>query len=374
MEQQSSSPVTEAITILDEVVRDCGVGDPELKSVLRRCQYAAHLVGDSVHADLWRHHIGGFPEGVDIPSCRVVVGTVHWRTSSVDVGEENSLGSKADQVHGTFPARKLYANESIDQLMHWSIKGMARLAPNIGPNSIRSGPLPTIFMVASPGSGDRRAPRPRSEGPEYNVYAWEIYPSTNFDHALAGILQDAYEWAMTTVARLKYEDRVSGIWERVRQDVDANLPKLGLSNHLLAVDRQLGSSNPEEWRSAPYSCRNILRDVAEYLWRVPGRTTKLPDADGKMKDCPVDSEHYVTRLNAYLFYRTRSGSERRLTHTEAELLGELMGRVNTLDNNAHAKVDRELAESAVLHTYIVLSDLIRLTDMVPLASIDAPTS
>lgn len=146
---------------------------------------------------------------------------------------------------------------------------------------------------------------------------------------------------------------------------------MDLTNHLEALDRQIGSNNEQEWRSALYSCRNMLRDVADFLWKVPGDTAKLPGKDGKLIDVSVDKEKYITRLNAYLYYKSRGTDETRLSRTEAELLGELIGRVNTLDNNAHEKTDRNLAEAAALHTYMVISDLIRLTDMEPITELPA---
>lgn len=352
MSDQYGDPIDEAIEILSEVVRDCGLGDPEVKSVLRRCLYVAHLIGDAEYQELYGLHISGFPGDRVVPVSRRIHGRVHWKSERLVAESSDYIGTKADRELGTPAAPVLESRESIERIESRAKSGLIKPSTEMEQNSTR--------MQRS-----RSSPYSGTYTETIAVFPWNICPAANYKYALDRIRHETFEWAMTTVVRLKYQSRITNIWENYRTEVDGKLAEINLTNHLSALDRQIGSDNQQEWRSALYSCRNMLRDVADYLWRDSSRTFRMPDTNGMLVDFPVDKEKYITRLNAYLYFKTRSRTETQLTRTEAELLGSLIGRANSVDNYAHEAVDRGLAESAALHTYMVIADLIRLTDMEP---------
>lgn len=355
-----TSPIAEAIGILGEVVRECNVGEPAVKSVLRRCLHAALLVGDHTAQEHFSMEINGYPQGQEeVPQYRIVSGNIRWNSPHVrdfNPGIDIPAATK-EREFGFVAARPIESRAGIDSLTELSTTGYMRPAPGLSTDTVR--------IQSGLGIGGRQQYSDRTVDP------WEHYPAQRFSLIVSSIREDAYNWALTTMIRIKYENRISSLWESYRAEVDGKLAELNLTNHLEALDRQLGSSNEQEWRSALYSCRNMLRDVADYLWRDPNPTVQLPGRNGKMVDVAVDKAKYITRLNAYLFYKLGSTDEIRLTRTEAELLGELVGRVNTVDNNAHETTDKGLAESAALHTYMVIADLIRLTDMEPITDASA---
>ncbi|MBA2246831.1 MAG: hypothetical protein H0W23_01780 [Chloroflexia bacterium] len=354
----ASSPIAEAIQILDDVVRECNLGEPEVETVLRRCSHAALLLGDhTAHEHFWME-INGFPRDAALPPYRVVSGMIRWKSPSThEFDSPNDIGAKRkEQEFGAKSATPSEFRGTRESLLQFARgQGFRRSAPGLSAESVS-------IEVGHAGRG-----RPMYR--HFSVEPWEYYSARDCGRVVNAIREDAYNWAVPTLIRIKYENRITGLWDKYRSEVDSKLSELELTNHLGALDRQLGSSNEQEWRSALYSCRNMLRDVADYLWKDPNKTVRLPDKDGKMVDVPVDMEKYILRLKAYLFYKTKSTDETRLSRSEAELLGELIGRVNTVDNNAHEKTDRRLAESAALHTYMVIADLIQLTDMVPVADV-----
>lgn len=354
-----TSPITEAIGILGDVVRECNVGEPELKSVLRRCLHAAYLVGDQAAREHFSMEINGYPQEAEVPQYRIVSGVVRWKSPHVrnfNPGIDIPAATK-EREFGIVAARPIESRSGVDDLVGLATSGYVRIATQLSTETVR--------IKSGLGMGGRQQYSDRPVDP------WEQYPPQRFSSVVSSIRDDAYDWALTTLIRVKYENRISSLLERYRSKVDGKLSELNLTNHLEALDRQLGSSNEQEWRSALYSCRNMLRDVADYLWQDPSPTVKLPSRSGKMEDAKVGKENYITRLNAYLFYKTGSTDESRLSRTEAQFLGELIGRVNTVDNNAHEKTDKDLAESAALHTYMVIADLIRLTDMEPITDVAA---
>jgi hypothetical protein len=357
VEPHTEDPIVEAIQILSEVVRECNLGDPAVKSVLRRCSHAALLIGDHEAYEHFLIEINGFPQDMELPPYRIVQGLIRWKSlHNSDFSPTDLAARHHERSFGTPAARPLHLRGTIDTVLQLEQSGLLRRAPGLDQVS--------VSIPAGRGGGGRQLYR------HGEVDAWEYYAPVACRAVVYAIREDAFNWALPTLIRLKYENRITGLWERYRSEIDEKLAELLLTNHLSALDRQLGSSNDQEWRAALYSCRNMLRDVADYLWQDESKTVQLPAGrDGRMIDVPVDKERYITRLNAYLFYKTRSTDETRLSRTEAEFLGELIGRVNTVDNNAHEKADRGLAESAALHTYMVIADLIRLTDMKPITDV-----
>lgn len=205
------------------------------------------------------------------------------------------------------------------------------------------------------------------------VEAIEVYPPEAFKTCLENIEQAIWEWATSWIVFLRFENSIGDIWERYRSSVDSTLAQIGLSGHFQALDTRLASSNEQDWRSVLYSCRDLLHDVAAYLWREERSTyqhCKLTGVNNQPIKLQVTQEKYVNRILAYLHQKAFKSSGVDLTEKEAEFLGELFGRLNHVDNHAHGGADQALAESAAIHTYMLLADLVRHTDMQPITEYD----
>jgi hypothetical protein len=201
------------------------------------------------------------------------------------------------------------------------------------------------------------------------VEAVEYYPAQAFHGCLKAIEQVAYDWAVQWLVYLRYESRITDLWQRYRASVDEKIEEINLNNHLKSIDQNLASLNEQDWRNVLYGCRSMLQDVANYLWRDTRDgypPIQVKGEDGKKRAMRVTGSDYVNRIQAYLHQKSTKSAHTDLIETEAEYLGALFVRLNKLDNHAHAGATRELAESAAIHTYIFLADLVRRTDMQPI--------
>lgn len=340
----SGDPRAEAMNILDRVIHDVEDGSPDLERVLRRCSRAARLMGQRESAEIFAKEITGYSESDEPPYYRLVYGSTQWKSIASDqlFDPSDTAARAASSLWGT-PARQSVTRAGTDGLRSGSTTGWWTPAQDVDPQK-------------------------RSIGTSW-VEPVEYYPPHVFSSCLRAIEQMAYDWAVNWLVFLRYENRITSIWQRYRSSVDAKLEEISLTNHLKSIDQNLASDNEQDWRNALYGCRSVLQDVANYLWRDERETytpIEVRSGDGKKGPMRVTRSEYVNRIQAYLHQKSTKGVHTDLLEAEAEYLGALFARLNRLDNHAHAGATRELAESAAIQTYVLLAELIRRTDLVPM--------
>jgi hypothetical protein len=183
-----------------------------------------------------------------------------------------------------------------------------------------------------------------------------------FANVLRNVEAEALRFSRQAAIFLEYGDAVKGVWEGYRVDVESGLARLGLTEHFSAIRENVESDNPQKWRQAMWSCRDVLVALAAYLWRDSGKTYLGTD-DGMV----VDEQHYINRLTAYLHCKGVTGNTRKLIEQELERIIAVLHSLNDLDSKAHSVtlVDREDARLAVVSTYTMLSQFVRRTDLEP---------
>jgi hypothetical protein len=340
---------TEAIRILEHIVDDLEQSTSStLESVLRRCARAALLVGQQDALEIFNKEIRGYYSSDEPPYYRRVQGHVVWRT----IGFErlNDPTDIAAQM-----ASKFYGNEPCGFVAHAGLQELLTASAN-------------GHWLISQIVEKRMVPDGKNVGGTW-VEPVDYYLPQAFSTCVKAIEQSAYEWATQWLVYLRYESRITNIWQRYRSSVDDTMEALGLSKHLPSTDGNLASSNEQDWRSVLYGCRNMLEDIANHLW-TDSRPQYAPIAttqnDGKKIGMDVTPSKYVNRIQAYLHQKSTRDASAGLVEKEAELLGALFARLNTLDNHAHEGATLELAETVAIHTYVLLAELIRRTDMQPI--------
>ena len=171
---------------------------------------------------------------------------------------------------------------------------------------------------------------------------------------------------------LCYSDVIQDIWQGYRTKIDEHLITLGLSKHFDAIRNGLNSSNPQDWRNAMWSCRDILHDLAAYLWRDQRKTYEHLPGKGENNTLEVTDSHYVNRLGAYLHQKGIDKEYRAYLSAEMERIYNSIKTLNELDSKAHGKITLHDACLAAIGTYIILGELITRTDMKPITEYRSP--
>jgi len=112
-----------------------------------------------------------------------------------------------------------------------------------------------------------------------------------------------------------------------------------------------------------WSCRDILRDVATYLWQDPRETYEHLPGKGKDGKLPVTQKKYVNRLGAYLHKKGTAGETGAYLRAEMERIYNSIQTLNKLDSKAHGVITLDDARTAAIGTYTILGELATRTDM-----------
>jgi len=200
----------------------------------------------------------------------------------------------------------------------------------------------------------------------YTIYETRNFPAVAFRPVLALIEDEAFRWLSNVYATLKYGQALGDVWGLYTRVVDEKLPQLGLEQHYLTIGAGLRSSNPQDWRAALWSCRDLLHDLAAYLWRDPSPTYKYLPGKGKDGRLEITESHYVNRIGAYLHQKLGGSTTREYLATEADRIYGSIDKLSDFASKAHAAPPTfDDVRTAALSTYFLVGELVLRTDMLP---------
>lgn len=168
-----------------------------------------------------------------------------------------------------------------------------------------------------------------------------------------------YSYALGVYYKLKFAAITEEIFNRMRKKVDEKLQRIcpdALKKFINAYEN-LKTGEDEDWANAVHSCRRILKDVADSLYPLSDQEVTTRSGD-KVK---LDEEHYVLRLIEYV--KSQSKSET-FTNVVGSTLDHIGSRIDSVYKSStkgtHTKVEKEEAERYVIHTYLLIGDVLSL--------------
>lgn len=153
---------------------------------------------------------------------------------------------------------------------------------------------------------------------------------------------------------LKFRGSIETIFEYTKKRVDSKLVDVcpdAIEKFTSAYER-LRETNPESWAQAVTTCRRILKDFADEIY---------PPKDELVNGRKVGEEEYINRLWAFASENIKSDTNKKLIQSELEYLGRRIDSIYDLTcKGTHAEISREEAERAIIWTYLLIGDLIKL--------------
>ena len=339
-------PQKEAVQLLDQVLADLISPNRDLKSVLRRCQHACRLLDWDAPQSWFDQELNGYQSLKDLPPYRKIRGRLVWKPKGAACEIAKWLASEI--LHGSEPedAAKeettLEITANIDWLLVASQTGYSKITGQ------------TKYAQLSPGHE------------KVLLHQQKVFTAAAFSAIVAEIERAAFDFASKAYKQLRYGNVLTDIWTEYRKQVDRSLHQLGFSDHLGAIHSGLKLDNPESWRAAVFECRNLLHDVAKFLWQDPRPTYDLLPSKGDDGKLQVTQDKVINRLSAYLHQKRTSRTRRRFLSDEAERLGASIRSLVAVQNEAHEPIHKEDARSCALATYFILGELVIRTDMKPI--------
>jgi len=349
----ADTPQNEALRLLNEVVQDMLNPPFDIKTNLRKCQHSCEILGWKLQRDWFHQEINGYYPDSSPPNYRIISGQTKWVPSgslyeNVRWNSEVMVDNVDSEIYD-IQADELEVRADIDWLQYSAKFGYEE---NLG----------STKKVRSP-SGKFSITMERKR----------IFPAANFRYSLTQIEKQAFDFVSKAYVQVRFGDVIGGIWQKYRQEVDVKMAGLNLTGHLTTIEKGLLSVNSEDWRTSAFECRNLINDLANYLWRderiryehLPGNTIEgtLDVSQGK----------FGNRIAAYIHQKGISGTRGRFIRVEAERLSSSIFALIPFQSEAHEPISLQDAQSIAIATYILVGEVIRRTDLEPILVYGQPT-
>ncbi len=163
--------------------------------------------------------------------------------------------------------------------------------------------------------------------------------------------------------QLKFSGFASEVFSRIRDRVDTSIAELlpDAVKRLASVYENLRSQNPEDWSNAAHSCRRILRDLADAVF--PAQTEpRIKSYMGKNITIDLRADDYINRVICYVEDNIESPTAKAIVGSDLAYLGNRLDAIVAGANKgSHTDiVTREEADRIVVHTYMILGEILSL--------------
>lgn len=173
-----------------------------------------------------------------------------------------------------------------------------------------------------------------------------------------------YDYALKWQFELQFGNTAKTIFDEYQERVNeyySSLPKSTLQK-LSAIEDLMEDGNPERYAQVLTSCRRLWSDVANALF-----AKVLPNYSGKMfktqsgRDIDVSGDHDNNKLSAVIETLQAKAMKNTLVGSETRYLIDWIEQINRRQSaGVHSEVSREQAMQCIIHTYIVLGDILAL--------------
>lgn len=185
----------------------------------------------------------------------------------------------------------------------------------------------------------------------------------DFTEKLASRRALVHRYAAEKYYELKYSSIPSEVFSRTRARVDERIGKYvpDAIKRFTSVYDNLLSDNPEDWSNAVHSCRRILQSLADALF--PAQEDRTTHVNNKSKVIKLGADAYINRLIAYVEDKSTSERFNEIVGSQLSFLGHRLDAIfQATQKGSHASVDRPEADRYVAYTYLIVGDLLSLTD------------
>jgi len=321
------------------VVQELFGTDSDLVGCLRRYQLVAQIMEWQDDEGWTRRELQGYADEENLPDYRIITcrsqygprGVSAATVMLVDAPEE--LASQPQRCPIRWPVTDLLANRS-------------------GGYAWRTGKTREVESDLGPISADEKI----------------VVPPRAVQFVLAGVTNRLFELASRKLVLLQFGSLLPSVFDDYRKRTDRALAQLGIDQSLKAIYDGLQGDNPESWKNAVLGCRSVFIALSDHLWQDPAKVYPyILNDEGEPISVARGKEK--NRLKAYLHQEGASKKKAPVAHAELELLGGLVFALHGEMSKAKREITYEEACSLLLHLYLWLGELIRLTDMQPVLEV-----
>ena len=330
----NSERIKECTELASEILENFELSELPISNIILKCLRLCRLLNDEDGILLFTYESSGYPSTPD--------GMTHdsWRIAQIAGRRYKVKENKGGKTITNEYAKTELLPDLEEAITAQKIRLSASSDPNISissanPNQYVHSPSGNVTERNNAVSFIRDCQRTiqKVKGNLYN-YVLLIYNKLMYGN----IVEDTF-----TKARLLVNDKLSTICPKAIEK-------------FVAVYDNMDSDNPEDWANAVHSCRRILLDLADALY--PARDKPIIVAGKSIK---VGTEEYINRLVQFISDKKESKAFSKIVGADLASIGERLDAIyNATNKGTHSDVSKEEAARYIVHTYLLISDIIAL--------------
>ncbi|MFH0930077.1 MAG: hypothetical protein V1814_02385 [Candidatus Moraniibacteriota bacterium] len=173
---------------------------------------------------------------------------------------------------------------------------------------------------------------------------------------LARISSNIHNYVLNINMQLKFENITESIFQETKLIVDKKLGKIcpnSMRMFLSCYDR-MRSGNPEDWSQAMSTCRNILKEFADFVFKPQ----KKPFVKKNKEVLAVTEKEYKNRILAFIDQETRGEKNKFLSARANDLIARIHSLNDLLSKGVKNEINKIDANMCLLDTYMLLGSII----------------
>lgn len=329
----------QALKACDKVINGIEDGTISVSSSLLLCKQIARLVNDIEGQQWLEYEYSGYPRGKDgrILHDAWNIGAVHGRSfpfTNKDSSQVTCIFTElCSELEAAIESSKKAINNFSTQ--GYSVSGDYALAA-------------TSQLTSSVSRGTK-----------------DLIQSIQVSERRLSILKaQYYDYAIKWQIELQFGNTAKLIFEEYQEKVDnyfSLLPTTAIRK-LNAIEELLDDGNSERYAQVLTSCRRLWSEIAENLFNeiLPNYTEQFyKTKSGKAID--VSGDHNNNKLSAIIETLQSKATKNTLVGSQMLYLVDWIEQISDSQNaGVHSEVTREQAMQCIIHTYIVLGDILSL--------------
>ena len=332
----NSVRIKECTELSAEILKNFELSELPISNIILKCLRLCRLLGDEDGILLFTYESSGYPsntEGVPAEAWRIasIAGRRYFEKT-----EKNGKTGSVEYAHLTLIAEM---EENIaSQKIH--------LAASADPDISVSSANPSQYVYSPVGNVAER-----------NRIVSSIKASQKWLQKITGNL---YGYILQIYNRLTYGNIIEDTFTLARLKTNEKLTELcpNTVGKFVAVYDNMDSDNPEDWANAVHSCRRILLDLADAVY--PAQEDPI-EVNGKQ--IKVGKDQYVNRLIQFVSCKEGSRTYRDVVGADLSSIGKRLDAIYSATNKGtHDDVTKEEASRYIIHTYLLISDIIALVE------------
>ena len=329
----NSDRIKECTTLAAEILEDFELSRIQIENILLKCLRLCRLLNDETGIQLFFYETSGYPctpDGV-LPEAWPIARLAGRGHLSQDSGFQSG-------IQYAYMRELLPEFQAIIDTYSTQLAGASHSIIPSFPNS----------QYLSPGYQQAATPEKLSS---------IVINAKKWYQAIRGHLHD---YILRLYINLAYGNIIEDTFTKARLETNMKLSTLCPQsiNKFVSVYSNMDSDNPEDWANAVHSCRRILVDLADALY--PPR--KEPVIVGG-KEIKVGEEQYINRLIQFIASKSESETYRDVVGADLSNIGKRLDAINdAVCKGTHAEISKNEASRYIIHTYLLISDIVALMD------------